>query len=214
MNWKMRSRSVWLAMLVLVLLGVGCNVRPRGVSVSELRGWTLSTPLPKVDFTLNSMHGEPYSFREQTDGHLTLLFFGYTYCPDICPVHMANIAAVKRKLDPEIARDIRVVFVSTDPERDTPERLREWLGHFDDTFVGLYGPLEEVNEIQRSIGLGASFKEDLPTGGYGVAHAAQVVAYTNDNLAHVMYAFGTRQEDWAHDLPKLVTDGPPRPESD
>lgn len=214
MSYTARSRCLGLAVPFLVLLAVGCNVRPRGVDISDLRGWTLSTPLPKVDFTLTSMNGGQYSFREETDGRLTLLFFGYTYCPDVCPVHMANIAAVRKKLDPRIAREIRVVFVSTDPERDTPERLREWLGHFDPAFVGLYGPIEEINEIQRSIGLGASFKEELPDGGYGVAHAAQVIAYTSDNLAHVMYAFGTRQEDWAHDLPKLATEGPPRPPSE
>ena len=169
-----------------------------------MRGWMLSDPLPKVDFTLESMRGDSFDFLVETEGFVTLLFFGYTYCPDICPLHMANIGAVLKKLQPEVANKVKVVFVTTDPERDTPERLRQWLANFDPKFVGLRGTLEEVNAIQASIGLGAAYREDLPSGEYGIAHAAQVLAYTTDNQAHVMYAFGTRQEDWAHDLPVLV----------
>jgi len=71
------------------------------------------------------------------------------------------------------------------------------------------GTLDEVNAVQASIGLAAARREELPSGGYGIAHSAQVLAYTTDNKAHMMYAFGTRQEDWAHDLPILVNDGPP-----
>jgi protein SCO1/2 len=193
-----------------VLLSAGCAIEGRrSLRPSELRGWIVGEPFPKVDFTLESMRGGDYAFLEETEGFVTLLFFGYTYCPDICPIHMANISAVLKKLTSDVADQVKVVFVTTDPERDTPERLREWLGHFDRKFVGLRGTLEEVNAIQASIGLGASFREELPSGEYGVAHAAQVLAYTTDNLAHVMYAFGTRQEDWAHDLPLLVKNGPP-----
>jgi protein SCO1/2 len=155
------------------------------------------------------MSGEPFEFEQETEGFVTLLFFGYTNCPDVCPLHMANIAAVLENLPPAVARQIKVVFVTTDPERDTLERLKTWLGDFNRDFVGLTGPLEQVNAIQREIGLGAAFREELPGGGYGMAHAAQVIAYTTDNLGHVVYPFGTRQADWAIDLPKLVTQGPP-----
>jgi protein SCO1/2 len=117
---------------------------------------------------------------------------------------MASISAVLARLAPVDAERFKVVFVTTDPERDTPERIDEWLGSFNRQFIGLTGPLEQVNEIQQAIGLGASYREDLPTGGYGIAHAAQVLAYTTDNLARVVYPFGTRQADWAHDLPLLA----------
>lgn len=202
-------RTALLATACLMLLG-GCAIEGRkSRNPSELRGWIVDDPLPKADFALESMNGGDFSFLKETEGFVTLLFFGYTYCPDICPLHMANISAVLKKLTPDVANQIKVVFVTTDPERDTPERLREWLGHFDRKFVGLRGTLDEVNAIQTSIGLGAAFREEMPSGEYGMAHAAQVLAYTTDNKAHVMYAFGTRQEDWAHDLPILVTKGPP-----
>ncbi len=207
-----RSRVLTLAVAGLLVFS-GCAIEGRrSWSPSEMRGWMLSDPLPKVDFTLESMRGDSFDFLVETEGFVTLLFFGYTYCPDICPLHMANIGAVLKKLQPEVANKVKVVFVTTDPERDTPERLRQWLANFDPKFVGLRGTLEEVNAIQASIGLGASYREDLPSGEYGIAHAAQVLAYTTDNQAHVMYAFGTRQEDWAHDLPVLVTQGAPKGE--
>ena len=200
--------------LLVACVGVlvsGCALEGRrALKPSELRGWILSEPLPKVDFTLESMEGGDYAFLEQTEGFVTLLFFGYTHCPDICPLHMANISAVLKKLSPSVANQIKVVFVTTDPERDTPERMREWLANFSTKFVGLRGTLEEVNAIQAAIGLGPAHREKMPSmDGYGMAHAAQVLAFTTDNRVHVMYAFGTRQEDWAHDLPILVTKGPP-----
>ncbi len=205
----MIRRGAILTGAVALLLG-GCAIEGRkSWKPSELRGWIVDDPLPKADFTLESMNGDDFSFLKETEGFVTLLFFGYTYCPDICPLHMANISAVLKKLTPDVANQIKVVFVTTDPERDTPERLREWLGHFDRKFVGLRGTLDEVNAIQASIGLGPAFREEMPSGEYGMAHAAQVLAYTTDNKAHVMYAFGTRQEDWAHDLPMLVENGPP-----
>ena len=164
----------------------------------------LPEPWPKIDFTLRATDGTDFHFRQETDGFVTLLFFGYTYCPDICPVHVANIAAVLQKLPPTVARDIKFLFVSVDQDRDTPERLRDWLDRFDPSFIGLRGPMETVNDIQRRIGLPSAIREETDAENYTVGHAAQVIAYTQDNLAHLVYPFGTRQADWAHDLPKLV----------
>jgi len=196
----------WRGMLVLgsVLLCT-CELAQPQADQFDLKGRVLQQPIQKIDFTLTTTDGRPFQFRKETDGFVTLLFFGYTYCPDVCPVHMANLASVLRKVPPEQASQIKVIFVTTDPERDTPERLREWLSYFDRRFIGLVGSVEEVNQIQGRLGLGASYLEDRTSdGGYGVAHAAQVLAFTRDNLAHVVYPFGTRQSDWAHDLPKLV----------
>ena len=171
----------------------------------QLRGTVLPDPWPKPDFSLVTTEDRNFKFLDETDGYVTLLFFGYTHCPDVCPVHMANIAAVLMKLPPPVAGAIKVVFVTTDPERDTPERIESWLNTFDTRFIGLIGPLDVVNTIQRQIGLAPAMKMDADSGGsYIVGHAAQVVAYTRDNRAHVVYPFGTRQEDWAHDLPILV----------
>lgn len=197
--------------LSLLLCGlVACQSDRPGVDVTTLNGWLIADPVPKPDFTLSDTSGDAFSFVNDTEGFVTLLFFGFTNCPDICPVHLANVGAVLQKLPPPIASQVRVVFVTTDPERDTPEVLRNWLNNFSSDFVGLTGPLDEVNAVQQAIGLPSARRETRPDGGYGMAHSAQILAFTTDNLAHVSYAFGTRQTDWAQDLPRLVQEGPPK----
>lgn len=181
-----------------------------GSPADRLRGAIVSQPIPKPDFTLTTTSGEPFDFEAETRGFVTLLFFGYTNCPDVCPVHMANLGAVLGKLSPDVANRIKVVFVTTDPERDTPERLRTWLDNFDRRFIGLTGTQAEIDSAQLALGLRPAMKQQMPDGGaheYGVGHAAMVIAFTPDDMAHVVYPFGIRQNDWAHDLPKLVTEG-------
>jgi protein SCO1/2 len=217
MRWssiEVRQRSVATLALVAVLAcapsdsggregtfsATGDDANPHG-----LRGRVLPGPLTKPDVMLTDTRGEPYDLRRETDGYLTLLFFGYTFCPDICPIHMANLAAVIRTLRPATAQRVKVVFITTDPDRDTPERLGTWLANFDRSFIGLTGDTAVVNAAQRSLYL------PLPqigpadsAGGYLVGHAAAVVAFSPDNRARVLYPFGIRQADWAHDIPKLL----------
>lgn len=188
----------------LLLSFASCSSGNDGASATGYRGWLMPQPQEKIDFTLTDTDGEPFHFRAQTEGSLTLLFFGYTYCPDVCPIHMANIGAVLDDFPFDVRNQIEVVFVTTDPERDTPERLRRWLDNFDSSFIGLRGTREEVNQIQVALGLPASVIEETDSEEYLVGHSARVLAFTKDNLAHVAYPFGTRQADWAHDLPKLV----------
>ena len=179
-----------------------------GEEVGAWRGTVLAHPLPKVDFTLLDTHGRPFHFVAETEGYVTLLFFGYTYCPDICPVHLSSIGAVMAGFSYDVGSRIKVVFVTTDPERDTPGRIREWLDAFDESFIGLRGTVAEVNDIERSLGLPPSFVgEGQDPESYLVGHAAQVLAFTPDNLAHIAYPFGIRQSDWARDLPRLVRRG-------
>lgn len=178
-----------------------------------LRGRVLSEPIPRPDFTLPDTRGEPFDFRAETEGYVTLLFFGYTHCPDVCPIHMANIAAVLGDVGWQARNRIKVVFVSTDPERDTPERIRTWLDRFDTSFIGLRGSRSQVEGIQRELSLPASVVQPLPEdwpgpeSGYLVGHAAHVIAFPAEGPARVVYPFGTRQADWAHDLPRLVGAG-------
>jgi protein SCO1/2 len=163
----------------------------------------LLTPIAAPDFTLPTTDGRPYPFKRETHGYVALLFFGYTHCPDVCPVHMANLAAVLRRLPTEVSQRVKVVFVTVDPARDTPQHLRTWLDNFDRSFVGLRGSLDAVNRIQGTFHMPATVFERLPDGGYAVGHGAPVIAVVGDS-ARVFYPFGIRQEDWLHDLPILV----------
>src|SRR5688572_22956637 len=112
-------RATLLFCLLFVFAGA-CrrDAAPARDAGSEFRGVVLSTPVDKPDFTLTDFNGEPYNFRLKTAGKVALLFFGYTHCPDVCPLHAANIAAVLKQLPFEMRDSIRFVFVTTDPERD------------------------------------------------------------------------------------------------
>ncbi|MCH7530349.1 MAG: SCO family protein [Gemmatimonadetes bacterium] len=203
-----RSDAKARSLLLVTLVGISvsaCGVPAEGGNVGELRGWVMDTPIAKPDLTLTDTNGEAFDLRAETNGYLTLLFFGYTHCPDVCPVHMANLGAVFGDLPPEVRDRTKVVFVSTDPERDTPERLRSWLDNFNRAFIGLRGSLDDINAALSSMMLpgvavipGEHGSEPM------VGHPAAVLAFGPDGLAHVRYPFGVRQADWAHDLPLLV----------
>ncbi len=193
---------------VLVLAGLlGCG--PTGTNVGTFRGVLLPQPVSKPSFTLSDLDGRPYDLVSRTRGKVTLLFFGYTHCPDVCPLHMANIAAVLKQMSAEDRANIITIFVTTDPERDTPDRLRDWLANFDPSFVGLTGTPDELARAQRLLNLQPASREyvaGVDSANYFVGHAAQVYAFARDGNAYTVYPFGIRQEDWANDLPRLARD--------
>lgn len=203
------------SLLTLILAGTasvalsGCAAGRASREPQDLRGFLLGEPLAKPEFTLTATDGTPFNFRRATDGFVTLVFVGYTNCPDVCPVHMSNLGTVLPTLDPRVVERIKVVFVTTDPRRDTPAVLRTWLDHFSRSFIGLTGDSITIAQVQEALKLAPAVIEKAAAGdaGYGVGHSSLVVAFTLDNQAHVVYPYGTRQEDWAHDLPELVREG-------
>jgi protein SCO1/2 len=187
------------------LLAAGCGTE--ALSRSGYAGVELDPPAPKPEFVLTDTRGEPFDFRARTGGYLTLLFFGYTHCPDVCPVHLANLAAVLDGLPDSVSREVRVVFVTTDPARDTPARVASWLARFDPDFIGLTGSPAAVERAQAAAGVAPARPDSADAADYKVGHAAQVMAYTRDGLGRVVYPAGTRQVDWARDIPRLVRVG-------
>ena len=168
------------------------------------RGGIVTPPLPKPRFVLNDTSGAAFDFRQRTEGYVTLLFFGYTYCPDQCPMHMATLSAALKRLPAGVADQVKLVFVTTDPARDTSPVLRRWLDVFDKRFVGLTGTDAAIAAAERAAGVPPAQRTRAADGNYGVAHANFVLAYTRDNLAHVIYPGGVRKDDWVHDLPLLL----------
>jgi protein SCO1 len=180
-----------------------------GTDFADFRGGLVSPPLPKPKFILTDTSGAPFDFSAKTQGSITLLFFGYTHCPDMCPLQMYIIAQALRNIPPAAADQFKVVFVTTDPDRDTPAVLRKWLDRFDKRFVGLTGPQTAIDSAQIAANLSPAKKSPVRSdGAYEVGHAAFVFAYTRDNLAHVIYPVGVKEEDWVHDLPLLAKGAP------
>ena len=209
----MKLRIFCLGILAIVWGGrssvvSGQVAKPGALQAARLeatyRGGLVAPPLPKPRFVLTDTSGAPFDFWKRTEGSVTLLFFGYTYCPDQCPMHMANVGAALKKIPAGIADQVQLVFVTTDPARDTPAVLRRWLDLFDNRFIGLTGTEAAIEAAQKSAGVPPAQKAGFSNGIYAVAHANFVLAYTKDNLAHVIYPGGVKEEDWVHDLPFLA----------
>ncbi len=179
----------------------------------QYHGAYLLPPLPRPDFTLTDTADQPFAFKKATNEQLTLLFFGYTHCPDVCPTTMADIAAGLGQLSAEARASVKVVFVTTDPRRDKPGVLREWLDNFDPSFVGLTGTQTDINRLLESLRLPNPAQSEMSQDGYIVSHSSDVLLFTPDNVAHLVYVGGAAAADWAADLTKLLRDGFKKPSS-
>jgi len=212
---RLRHRSVVPALVVLALLTlVGCTPTTTTATLAaaddsaELApGWNgvAVEGAPRMPAaTLADDDGQPYDLRAHMRQRPTLVYFGYTHCPDVCPVHMANIAAA---LDESAVREeqVNVVFVTVDPVRDTPEVLDDYLANFDPSFVGLSASRDVIDDVVTGLGLpGPVVEGDPDSDSYTMGHPSQVFAFDTDGRARIAYAFGTRQSQWVEDLPKLV----------
>ncbi|MEU3090359.1 SCO family protein [Streptomyces massasporeus] len=166
---------------------------------------TLDPPDAKPALALTDQDGHSYDLAKQTAGHPTLLYFGYTHCPDVCPTTMADLAQAARGLPTAERRSLRVVFVSTDPTRDTPRGLKRWLGAIDPRFIGLTGDFTTVQRAAKSLGVGISAPVKHKDGSVTVSHGAEVFAFSpKDDKAHLFYTSGTSEQRYAADLPEIV----------
>ncbi len=213
---RRRAAAIALVLAVLALAGAACGDRastgagPSPQGAMSPGGWSGAQVTPaihKPDVTLVDSSGAPFSLRRATDGYVTLLYVGYTHCPDVCPLQMATVASALKKVPPDVAAKIKVVFLTADPARDTPAHLREWLDRFNPSFIGLTGSQAAIGAALKALYMAPVQKEDLGGGNYGVSHAAYVLAFTTDDLAHLIYPEGVTADDWARDLEKLVRRG-------
>ncbi|MGZ4290723.1 MAG: SCO family protein [Gaiellaceae bacterium] len=212
---KLRGWCPKLAVLGVVALAVaGCGGKHSATAVTApattktpaaaLRG-LVPKPLPSTPhFTLADTAGRPFDFASRARNKLTFLYFGYTHCPDVCPLTMADIAIALRKVRPSVRRRVQVVFVTVDPRRDTPRVLRAWLDRYNRSFIGLTGTEQAIRAAALAAGVPLPPPPTNRKGSYGVSHAAFVLPYSPDGRAHVVYAEGFSPADYAHDMPLLL----------
>ncbi|MGK5450474.1 SCO family protein [Streptomyces radiopugnans] len=169
------------------------------------QGVVLDNPFEKPELVLTDTDGETYDLVEETRGRPTLIYFGYTHCPDVCPLTMSNIAVAKSKLPESEQEKLRIVFVTSDPERDTPESLGEWLRAQDPDFIGLTGDFEKIQAGARSLGIALEPSVEDENGDVVSSHGTQVLAFLpEDDRAHVLYTEDVPVETYEKDLPALA----------
>ncbi|AQW51947.1 SCO family protein [Streptomyces violaceusniger] len=160
----------------------------------------------KPDLALTDTDGKKYDLLEETKGRPTLLFFGYTHCPDVCPLTMSNVGLAVKKLPKAEREKLRVVFVSTDPARDTPKRMRSWLDAQGGTdFVGLTGDFNTIEAAARPLGIFIEKPKKEKDGSITVSHGAEVVGFSpKDDKGHWIYTTEATADRYAKDLPKII----------
>ena len=135
----------------------------------------LPAPKPVPDFTLADQDGKPFSL-ESLRGKLVLMSFGFTHCPNVCPTTLANLANVYKLLSPDDQSRVQVLFITVDPERDTPEILKEYVSFFDNHFIGLTGQPGEIAALKNTYGV-QSRKDAAGTGSpneYNIEHTTGI----------------------------------------
>lgn len=156
------------------------------------------SPAPAINLT--TTEGEPLDLAAY-EGSVVVLYFGYTFCPDVCPTTLADVARAKRDLGSE---DIQVIMVTVDPARDTPDVLDNYLTSFDPTFLGAYGPEELIAEAAALYGVYFEAREGSEATGYLVDHTATLMVIDTEGRLKLLLPFGVSADDIAADLNALL----------
>lgn len=199
----MARGSTALAVALLGLL-TACG---GGADHGEPTGTPLDPPFEVSSTPLVDTDGAAYSLTEDTDKDLTLVFFGYTHCPDICGQVMATLAGTLTRLDDDQRARLDVVFVTTDPARDDEAVVAKYVAAFDPTIIGLTGDLDDIVQVGRSMAVAVEEGQKLPSGGYEVTHGTQVLAIDGADETPMYWNSDVSQAQLAHDVTTLLDEG-------
>ncbi|MBT3189842.1 MAG: redoxin domain-containing protein [Anaerolineae bacterium] len=168
------------------------------------QGSLIDPPLPAKDFSLVQADGTTFQLSDQ-EGELVLLYFGYTYCPDVCPTTLSDLAQAKKRLGDNDAANIQVVMITVDPERDTADHLQDYVMNFDPLFIGLSGDLEDLEAIWSNYGVYREKQINSGATGYLVDHTSRVYVLDTNGGLRLTFPFGMEAEAMADDLAQLLS---------
>lgn len=186
-----KSRSAWqnlfiaVAATVALVSGYYLGNLASGKKPELQTATLIPEPRPLQDFSLIDGNGEAFTL-DSLKGHWNLMFFGYTHCPDICPVALSSMVEVNKALDDDTLEQVQTVFVSVDPKRDTPAHLKEYVGFFDPAFVGATGEDTELRALTKQLALNYRIQEPDEKGDYLVDHSAWLIIVNPDGEFHAV----------------------------
>jgi len=198
-----RTQKIALSAVAVaaVVLGIALTIltRPDGPSIA---GFVYPEPRVISPFKLTAQDGKPFDL-ESLKGRWTFVYFGYTYCPDVCPTTLAELARAKKLLD-SAGVPAQYVFVSVDPQRDTPKRLAQYVAFFDPGFVGATGTDEALTALTRQVGVAYSFPEGTKGATYAVDHTSIVALFDPDARLHAVFTPPHEGEGIAEGFRKIL----------
>ncbi len=166
------------------------------------QGVLIDPPAPATDFELIDQNGQPFRLSEQR-GDVVLIFFGYTNCPDVCPVTLSEYKRIKEELGEQAGR-VRFVFITVDPERDTTERLKGYVESFDPSFIGLTGDSESLEQVFKAYGVYYERRDVGSAAGYLVDHTARTYLIDPQGNWRLNYPFGMETSKISADIQHLL----------
>jgi protein SCO1/2 len=196
----MKNSGFWFLLVLIAAVGVvfGFVVeRPY-----TFRGSVIDPAVPAPQFSLPSSQGEEYSLVSRT-GKFVLIFFGYTYCPDVCPTTLYEMKEIKARLKDK-AENIEFVFITVDPERDTLEQLTRYLASFDGSFFGLTGTTEQLEMVWKDYGVYREIQETDNSLGYLVDHTSRLYLINSQGELMMTYLYETTLDEIVSDLNYLI----------
>jgi protein SCO1/2 len=165
-------------------------------------GSLIDPPAKAADFQLTDQDGQPFQLSQQ-QGKITLIFFGYTHCPDVCPVTLTKFKQIRSELG-DRADQVKFLFISVDPERDTPEVLKAHLANYDPAIVGLTGSRSELEPVWKSYGVYQARAKDGSTENYAVDHTTRIYVLDNQGNWLLTYPYETEMQALLDDIQHLI----------
>ena len=168
----------------------------------EFHGTIITPPLPLSHVSLQTAGGESFRLSEQK-GKIVLLFFGYTNCPDVCPITLGTFKQVHDRLG-ENTQNVKFVMITADPERDTPDKVAAYAARFNPEFIGLSGNLNDLQSLWKELGVFVEKQQSTSAAGYLVSHTASVYVLDQNGSLIMTLPYGTSAIDMANDVSELL----------
>lgn len=195
------DRRVIIIASVVLLIGLAFITYQQVNAPPIYHGSVYATPKPAVDFTLQSDQG-PVRLSDLR-GRFVLLYFGYTYCPDVCPTTLANLKKAVEQAG-RAAENFQVVFISVDPRRDTPARMGEYVRYFNPEFIGITGTQEEISGVTANFGIHYHLNDSESETSYTVDHTSVVIVIDPQGNQRLVWPHAATAQDMATDMKALV----------
>jgi protein SCO1/2 len=203
MKLRRPKRFALLLLLLALITLAGCQREEK----LPFRLTDVSGHMPDLDFKLTDDHGKPVTGADYR-GKVVVLYFGYTHCPDVCPLTMAQLHVVMQRLGP-LADKARILFVSVDPTRDTPSVMHAYVNAFDPRAVGLTGDPRDIEALSKRYRSAYTREPDGKDGNYEVSHSSAMYVFDAKGSARVLATPANSQDDLVHDLHLLLDNGNP-----
>ena len=175
-----------------------------GGQTDNLNGIVLPKAYRPPSVSLTDTEGASFDPATDLTRPITLVFFGYTNCPDICGIVMSDMASARLRLTNAQQQQVGVLLITTDPKRDTPQVMRAYLDRFSSDSEGLTGPIATINQVAQAMGVPIEKAQPLPGGGYTIVHGGQILGMLPDGTAPYVWPEATSSAQLAEDLVKIL----------